>query len=93
MSYSEALQHYVSLQVSHSLTQNKKERLTEVVSPSTFCNQPFQPVYFTLPLANEDTGFVWFMLSLHELRTARSVSVSVLGSTDRNWCPRRNEQE
>lgn len=73
MSYIEVLKRYVSLQVSHSLTQNKKERLTEVISPSTFCNQPFQRVYFTLPLANEDIGFVWFMLSLLELRTARSV--------------------
>lgn len=74
------------------ITQNQKERLTKVLSPSTFCNQPVQPVCFALPFANE-IGFVWFVISLRALRTARSVSVSVLASTDRSWCPRRREQE
>lgn len=75
------------------ITQNQKERLAKVLSPSTFCNQPVQPVCFALPFANEGIGFVWFVISLRALRTARLVSVSVLASTDRSWCPRRREQE
>lgn len=42
------------------LTQNRKDRLAEVVSPATLFNQPFQPVDFALPLANEDAGSYGF---------------------------------
>lgn len=68
----------VGLQVSHRLTQNKKETLAEVVSPATFCNQPFQPLDFALPLAHQEPGSVarmvcslYSLLPVHELRTAR----------------------
>ena len=80
----------VTLQVSHSLTQSKKERLTEVVSPSTLCNQPFQPVDFTLPLANEDAGVAWLMLRAGDGEIG---ACAVLGAADCSWCPRRGEQE
>lgn len=42
------------------LTQNRNDRLAEVVSPAPLCNQPFQPIDFALPLANEDTGSYGF---------------------------------
>lgn len=90
----------VGLQVSHRLTQNKKETLAEVVSPATFCNQPFQPLDSALPLAHQEPGSVarmvcslYSLLPVHELRTARRAAAPAPAPTDRSCCPRCKEQE
>lgn len=57
---------YISLQVSHAVTQNQKEGWSGVRrSPSIylFATNHVQAVYLILPLANEGTGWGWVELS------------------------------